>query len=446
MHLISGPLGTLVGLYETAVDRLATWEVNGQAVRPKVIASTATVRQAAEQIQALFMRRVQIFPPQALDAGDTFFARQRPPSDQFPGRRYLGICAPGRRLKAVLIRVYVAHLAAAQGLYERYGGAADPWMTLVGYFNSIRELGGMRRLVEDDVRSRLRRTDARNMATRRGLRLEELTSRRGSTEIPELLNRLEVPFDPLRIQRKGGAAGAKGSPTPEPLDVLLATNMISVGVDVKRLGLMVVSGQPKSTSEYIQATSRVGRSYPGLVCTVFNWVRPRDLSHYERFEHFHATFYQHVEALSVTPFAPRAIDRGLAALLVSLVRLADPRFSDNAGASLISRDDPVVQAALAAITRRAETVGDPATLAVVREKLQDCLDAWITEATAAGPQHLGYSAERDDVTVGLLQRAGAGPWQTFTLLNSLREVEPTVALVLDDAALDDSPDWPAAPL
>ena len=446
LHLISGPLGTLVGLYETAVDRLATWEVEGRAVRPKVIASTATVRQAAEQIHGLFMRRVEIFPPQALDASDTFFARQHPTGEHWPGRRYLGICAPGRRLKAVLIRVYVAHLAAAQGLYERYGAAADPWMTLVGYFNSIRELGGMRRLVEDDVRSRLRRTGSRNLATRRSLRLEELTSRRNSTDIPELLNRLELPFDPLRIRPKGAATGAKVVSSIEPLDVLLATNMISVGVDVKRLGLMVVAGQPKSTSEYIQATSRVGRSHPGLVCTVFNWARPRDLSHYERFEHFHATFYQHVEALSVTPFAPRAIDRGLAALLVSLVRLGDPRFNENAGAAQIRADDPVVEAAIATIAARAEAVGDPATLAVVLEKLRGCLDAWVAQATAAGPQRLGYSAERDDVTVGLLHHAGTGPWETFTLLNSLREVEPTIGLVLDDAALDDSAAWPAAPV
>ena len=95
--------------------------------------------------------------------------------------------------------------------------------------------------------------------------------------------------------------------------------MVSVGVDVKRLGLMVVAGQPKTTAEYIQATSRVGRNYPGVVCTVFNWARPRDLSHYETFEQYHATFYKHVEALSVTPFSPGSLSRGLAALLVGSI-------------------------------------------------------------------------------------------------------------------------------
>ena len=113
---------------------------------------------------------------------------------------------------------------------------------------------------------------------------------------------------------------------PRPIDVLLATNMISVGVDIGRLGLMVVGGQPKTTAEYIQATSRVGRRWPGLVCTVYNWARPRDLSHYERFEHYHATFHKHVEALSVTPFAPGALSRGLAALLVACIRLDGGEF------------------------------------------------------------------------------------------------------------------------
>src|SRR5205807_2864608 len=128
--------------------------------------------------------------------------------------------------------------------------------------------------------------------------------------------------------RKREEARKKGLryPKPVPIDVLLATNMVSVGVDIKRLGLMVVAGQPKTTAEYIQATSRIGRFFPGLVCTVYNWARPRDLSHYEQFEHYHSTFYQYVEALSVTPFAPRALDRGLAALLTSYVRLSGSEF------------------------------------------------------------------------------------------------------------------------
>ncbi|MDR3233644.1 MAG: DISARM system helicase DrmA [Planctomycetaceae bacterium] len=288
LHLISGPLGTLVGLYETAIDKLCTWEVNGRKVRPKLIASTATIKNADVQVRSLFLRTVNIFPAAGLDVDDNFFSIQRKPTEEHFGRRYLGICASGRRLKAALIRVYVAFLCASQFLYEKYGKAADPWMTLVGYFNSKRELGGMRRLADDDVRSRCQKQDRRGLS-KRWLNcefLKELTSRMRSEDIPKILDRMEAVFDPEIDARRKESIKNKQKDTfkdlpQKPLDVLLATNMISVGVDVKRLGVMIVGGQPKSTAEYIQATSRVGRSYPGLICTVFNWARPRDLSHYE---------------------------------------------------------------------------------------------------------------------------------------------------------------------
>ena len=166
LHLISGPLGTLVGLYETAVDRLCSWELNGTRVRPKVIASTATIRRAQNQVHNLFLRDVQIFPPSGLDAGDNFFSVRRPAGPEWPGRLYVGVCAPGTRMKTILIRVYVAYLAAAQKLFKDYGALADPWMTLVGYFNSMRELGGMRRVTDDAVRTRLRQMDARGLVKR----------------------------------------------------------------------------------------------------------------------------------------------------------------------------------------------------------------------------------------------------------------------------------------
>jgi hypothetical protein len=439
LHLISGPLGTLTGLYETAVDELCTWEVAGKRVRPKVIASTATVRRAEEQVHALFLRRVEVFPPQGLDASDSFFSIQRSPSE-VPGRLYLGICAPGRRLKAVLIRVYVALLAAAQQLYDDSGKHADPWMTLVGYFGSLRELAGMRRLVDDDVRTRVFRMRRRGLASRSIGEPKELTSRLGSTEIPELLDRLALPFDPARTAPARGARG-EARRGPRPIDVLLATNMISVGVDVPRLGLMACAGQPKTTAEYIQATSRVGRASPGLVVTVYNWARPRDLSHYETFAHYHATFYQHVEALSVTPFAPRAMDRGLAALLVALIRLTGTRFNPNEAAGTIDPEDPSVRHAIDVIARRAEGVEESKKLAEsVRKMLESRVQHWSAEAAPKpGKPRLGYKSVRDGVTREMLKQAGMGAWEPFTCLNSLRDVEPTLDLVLEDGGLDDDP-------
>ncbi len=442
LHLISGPLGTLVGLYETAIDRLCTWEVNGQKVRPKVVASTATIRRAGDQVYGLFLRSLNVFPPSGLDIGDNFFSLQRPSSEPAPGRKYIGICAPGRRLKAALIRVYVAFLAAGQVLFDRYGLAADPWLTLVGYFNSLRELGGMRRLVDDDVRTRLSKMQDRGLAARKLFTpdtVKELTSRLGSTAIPETLDLLETRFDPAVLdelkKRKGG-----GEYVHRPLDVLLATNMISVGVDVPRLGLMVVAGQPKTTAEYIQATSRVGRKFPGLVCTVFNWARPRDLSHYETFEHYHATFYKHVEALSVTPFSAGALARGLAALLVSLVRQPGFEFNANDKAMLMAsqRGHPYVAEAIDAITRRAELIAGVGAAEDIKKQLKRKMDLWQKRAQRlAQGSRLGYETRKDGVTVGLLRKPGPEAWDEFTCLNSLRDVEPPANLVLDTGDMGD---------
>ena len=439
LHLISGPLGTLVGLYETAIDSLSSWTVAGKKVRPKVIASTATIRRSRDQMHALFLRQVEVFPPSGLDVEDNFFARAREVSEQEPGRRYLGICAQGRRLKVALIRVYFACMAAAQTLYERegYSRRADPWMTLVGYFNSMRELGSMRRLVDDDVRSQLERAGERGLARRRisEQSVEELTSRKSSTDIPAVLDRLETPFDleeeaarKERIKQKLPVRGYR------PYDVLLATNMISVGVDVQRLGLMVVAGQPKTTAEYIQATSRVGRNSPGLICTVFNWSRPRDLSHYEQFEHYHDTFYKYVETTSVTPFSSRALDRGLSGLLVSSVRLMGMEFNPNDGARRIQRQHSYITSTLQAIMARAASIGGVKVGAQVKLEVEERLDNWLhrIRSSASKGTTLAYDQKnKDGTSIRLLHRPGEGKWDLFTCMMSLRDVEPEIGLILD---------------
>lgn len=454
LHLISGPLGTMVGLYETAVDRLATWHLDGSAVRPKVIASTATVRKAADQVNGLFLRRVSVFPPHGLDVEDDFFSVQRP-VDERPGRRYVGICAPGSARPAVLIRVYTALLAAAQALFERFGPAADPWMTVVGYFNSLRELGGMRRLAEDDVQTRSFRVQMSNVA-RPGLaqrsvkNVDELTSRVQNRDIPRILDQLEIRF-------KGSIDPATGRykqdwPQGETraMDIVLATNMLSVGVDVRRLGLMVVNGQPKSTAEYIQATSRVGRFFPGLVYTVLTWSRPRDLSHYETFEHYHATFYRHVEAQSVTPFAPRALDRGLMGVMVSCLRLAHEDYNPNLGAQrLDSVTKPEVATLKRVVSGRAGRVTDPDVQRLVEDMIAERCDEWVAEATRPG-RRLGYEAGRrrrvgEGDIAGLLKKPGYQAWDHFTVPMSMREVEPGVRLVMDTETCPEGPVWRPRP-
>lgn len=453
LHLISGALGSMVGLYETAIDRLCTWDVNGQQVRPKVIASTATIRQARHQVHQLFLREVQIFPPQAIAIEDNFFSRQRPPSNDHAGRLYLGICAPGRRLKAALIRVYLVALSAAQQLMDD-GYDADPWMTLVGYFNSLRELGGTRRLVDDDITTRLSKMDKRGLAKRylSPSRIEELTSRKSSTDIPKILDALERKFEVLTAeerrdkQKERKEQKDKKQQKLNPLDVILATNMISVGVDVKRLGLMVTCGQPKNTAEYIQATSRVGRSHPGLVLTVYNWARPRDLSHYERFEHYHATFYQHVEPLSVTPFSAGALDRGLAALFVSLVRLSGFEFNDNDGAERMITENfnhPDLVSSMEAIADRiSQSFQNPNLKEGILYQLHGLRDKW---ASAAKPNEAGTrlqfkASSRGGTTVSLLKNIAHDPNDQFACLNSLRNVEPASPLIFVDQAPDNESD------
>ena len=341
--MISGPLGTLAGLYETAVDLLCTRESKGALIRPKVIASTATIRRADDQVNGLFARDVRQFPPVGIDVGDSFFASTQP-LERHPGRTYVGVCAPGRSMKTALVRVYALLLQiAGEQLAQGNEWNADAYATLIGYFNSLRELGGALRLVEDDIVQRIEYIAARSGQIARKISSDncELTSRIPAYKIPEILNLLEIP-----------------SGQPDTISVLLATNMISVGVDIDRLGLMVVNGQPKANAEYIQATSRVGRKadVPGLVITVYNWSRPRDMSHYEGFRHYHEAIYRHVEATSVTPFAPRALDRALHAVLIALARLLSDIWTTNESAGRFNATHPLIEQIRTAILQRVDLI------------------------------------------------------------------------------------------
>ncbi|MGZ5441155.1 MAG: DISARM system helicase DrmA [Thermoanaerobaculia bacterium] len=451
LHLISGPLGTMAGLYETVIDALMTRTEDGVAIRPKVIASTATVRRAETQIRALFGRRngADVFPPQGPDRRDSFFAKTVPVED-VSGRRYLGVAAPGRSLKVVLLRSYLALLSASQKLYEDAGGAknlqnpVDPYMTLVGYFNALRELGGSRRIVEDEVRSRLTAYGERKRAGQSSTPLAnrqidadvlELTSREPTNKVSETKRRLGLAFH-----------------TKEHVDVALATNMISVGLDIPRLGLMVVLGQPKTAAEYIQATSRVGReeSKPGLVVTLFNVNRPRDRSHFERFEFFHQTFYRAVEATSVTPFSPRAIDRGLAAITVAAARHGVAELTAPMNAREVELYATDLNDAVAAIAQRVSQIGLPAAEAAevthkLKARVADLLDDWkrIAHDMKSVIAPLQYNRGEEAGAKGLLrdlldpELAALPPReQRFKANRSLRDVEQSVHLFVK--ALDNS--------
>jgi hypothetical protein len=450
-HLISGPLGTMVGLYETAIDELSTWNLDDVRIKPKIVASTATVRKAQEQVLNVFLRRVCVFPPHGLEVEDNFFSVQRPIETR-PGRRYLGICAPGSARPAVLIRIYATLLTASQALFDRFGEIADPYMTCVGYFNSLRELGGMHRLAEDDVQTRAYRVQM-SMVDRPGLNqrslkeISELTSRVSSQDIPKRLDALELKFAAQFDTTKNKFVTPQDKDTPRAIDIVLATNMLSVGVDVNRLGVMVVNGQPKGTAEYIQATSRVGRQSPGLICTVLTWARPRDLSHYETFEHYHATFYKHVEAQSVTPFSPRAMDRGLTGTMVSVMRHENELFNPNDGAGQLDRPaKPEILRAMSVLTDRAWQIRDTNTKDQAAGLLDARADQWAKEASVGG-RTLAYEKKGGAAatTFALLKRPGLDVWDDFTAPMSMREVESGVRLIMDDHRMSDGPDWESQP-
>ena len=442
LHLISGPLGTMVGLYETAIDALCSTEAGGKGTRPKIIASTATVRRAERQIRGLFGRsQVEVFPPPGPDRRDSFFA-QTVGADVRNARTYLGVAAQGRNLKVVLLRTYLALMAAAQKAWRDHGGdanpanPADPYMTLLGYFNALRELGGSRRIVEDEVSARL--ADYGLRRRRVGEKAGLFADRPRLTEPHELTSRVstnEVAATKRRL--------ALSHREKDHVDVALATNMISVGLDITRLGLLVVLGQPKTASEYIQATSRVGREdeRPGLVVTLLNLHRPRDRSHYERFAAWHESFYRAVEATSVTPFSPRALDRGIAAVTVALARLGHPGMTAARGAFAVNAHRPALDFVAEVISRRAEghdSQLDDAESEALRQKVKQrvvgLLDAWANIATTKGD--LQYQREIgvappllfDPLDPELDKQSKEA--RQFKANRSLRDVEPTVKLWL----------------
>jgi len=319
-------------------------------------------------------------------------------------------------------------LAGAQAMSS--GAANDPadaYLTAMCYFNALRELGGARRIVEDEVRRNLSRYGARQRQTpagspfadRRLLEPVELTSRVSTAKVADARALLGT------TRAEGGA------------DVALATNMISVGLDIPRLGLMVLQGQPKTASEYIQATSRVGRdsNRPGIVVALLNLHRPRDRSHYERFEAFHASFYRAVEPTGITPFATRAMDRALAAMVVAATRHAEEAMTPSMSAKDID-DYPHLRNMLAkALRARVAAAGEPeATADLVERRMEELLDAWGSIAGAQAEEGLRYDGREDGP--GRLLRDPLRPLEVderpernwFPAARSMRETEPAALL------------------
>ncbi|WOF16785.1 DNA/RNA helicase [Methanoplanus sp. FWC-SCC4] len=405
LHLISGPLGTVSGLYEVAVDRLFTRNDR----RPKIIGSTATIRRADDQIRALFDRDTCQFPPSGIDAGDSGFAVI---DNDAPGRFYAAVTTAGRSNKFTLQAVSASLVQSARsGIADIR--LADPYWTLVTYFNSLRELGGALVLMQDDVSDSIsviaeRRKEGKGYPER----IEELTSRRSQDEVRDMLEGLAI---------KAGE--------DDVIDIILATNMLSVGVDIPRLGLMVVDGQPKGISEYIQATSRVGRGkVPGLVISVLNNAKVRDRSRYETFVTWHNTLYRDVEATSVTPFASRSRDRALRAVLVSLVRHLATGMSEKPEFSEKSLEE--TEGIIRYIVSRAKSIDSSET--EVGAELGKYLEEW----RKMSPEYYLNRREQEksllqDAEAAATKRAtGRSPGKAWPVMNNMRSVETSTPFKL----------------
>ncbi|MFG2477154.1 helicase-related protein [Streptomyces fagopyri] len=405
LHLISGPLGTLTGLYETAVDALSD--------RPKVIASTATIRRAADQGRHLFARDVRQFPPAGLDARDSWFAVETPREEK-ASRRYVGLLAPGTSQSTLLIRTYATLLHRAKHA-ETEDEVRDAYWSLVGYFNSLRLLSAAELQVHDDVVAYLELLAEREgVEVRSVANYSELTSRVDASEIPTRLKGIE-----------------KRLPDEDAVDVLLATNMIAVGVDVDRLGLMAVMGQPQTTAEYIQATSRVGRAHPGLVAVMLNSSRSRDRSHYESFQHFHSALYREVESTSVTPFSARARERGLHAVIVALARLMIPAARPNDGAGQVESYEHVLRGRIRSVLLDRVAAVTPEETAATSQAFDEFVDWWCEGADINNG--LLFEPRRGSRAPSLLkayddESEDAEGWST---LWSLRDVDAESALFME---------------
>ena len=382
LHLISGPLGSMVGHYETLISELCAMKISGKTILPKIIASTATISRAKEQCHALYgcpRENVFQFPPSGIDAGDSFFAREDRTQN---GRKYVGIFASGSTSDATThIRLFATLLYAAKEMRVDSERQRDPYWTNVGYFNSIRELGQAGTWIRADIDQHLdviykRRqydklySQEEYRQKRRYIwREEELTSRIAGDKVTESLANLSIPY-----------TGEDYRETPyseHAIDICLATNMISVGLDVPRLGLMTVAGQPKTTSEYIQATSRVGRNAaeaPGIVFIIYRPGRPRDKSHYEHFREYHSRLYCSVEPTSVTPFSAPVRERALHAVAVGLIRLeSDDKYNNAKSPAFPSA--AMREHAEEVIRDRVNTV-DPDELDDTMDLLQAILKNW----------------------------------------------------------------------
>jgi Helicase conserved C-terminal domain len=408
LHLVSGPLGTISGLYEAAIDKLCE---STDGVRPKVIASTATIRNAGRQVTNLFDREVVQFPPPYIDSRDSFFARELTgAAGVAKSRRYVGMFGANKTTQGVMIKSAGVMLQGAKEL-DAAPAVKDPYWTTVGYFCSLRDLGGAIVRVQDDVRSLIQTLGS----------LPSSNGARNPASPLELTSRVDEQGLVSTRAQLGNSLDA-GS----VVDSVLCSNMISVGLDIPRLSLMFMLGQPKTTAEYIQASSRVGRKYPGLVFMLYSPTRSRDRSFYEHFQRYHGSFYAEVEATSVTPFASRARERALHAAFVIIARHTVLALAGPQGAAAFDPNMPKVQAIRGYLLDRFSRQ-DPSEAVDIERHLDSIISRWAAKVSeyTAGLCYSGNADPNGNLLVSFEAQTAllTEPSNEFPTMNQMRNVD-----------------------
>ena len=437
LHLIAGPLGSVAGLYEAGLETV----LEQRGARPKYVASTATIRVAREQVRSLYGRELAVFPPPGLSADDSWFARA---DHSRPGRLYVGYLAPALDQRRCLAPLAAALLQAPLAVFEdqqNRDNLLEAWWTQVIYHGSLRGVGNSHNAFATSVRDLVRRLDReQRQAIRDGAGSDgestadpEQTDAGGTAELRQNVVQLTSFSPPQRNARTFDQLHRRRG-EPDCLDAVLATNMISVGVDVDRLAAMVINGQPLTTAEYVQASSRIGRAaVPGLVFANYYRHQARSLSHYENFRPYHESFYRFVEPTSVTPFTYQVRTRALHAALVTALRHGCDALSRNEDAGAFDANDDRVRALIRRLKRRCREA-DEARGEITGRHLDRLAERWHQEARRCERQRrrLSYRA-KDRSADGLLRQfddpPSRGLWRT---LNSMRNVEDTGVLQRDD--------------
>lgn len=414
LHLLNGTLGSLVGLFENALLQLCD--------NPKIIASTATVKNVDKQIQGLYGREARVFPQYATNSDDTFFSKVIEESK----RKYIGILPTGKTTVVTNLQLLASLLFARLEIWKKSDDKkeADSFWTILSYFKSLKEIGRFSNKINSELKPIVKQLQVRylnddfisaNNYNKLSYRNIELTSRIPNEKIKKNLDKLDIQFDGNIKEHMA-------------YDLVLATNMISVGLDVGRLGVMVMNGMPPNTAEYIQASSRVARKNEGLVITLYDPFNSRDLSYYEDFVQFHKTFYKQVEPLSVTPFAENALDKMLFTLILAYFRHTTQFTSNDTANALI--DDNVkntLRSNLITLFQNHQFAQNDMQL--ITEKLDNILRDWKYKIEAQKDlKYFWKDHPKESLIVPMQEKKNDD--DTLTAMQSMRSVEPSAEILI----------------